>query len=65
MREMELWRVRKDGRELRCVAVYLLTGIDLRLMEDGESKSDAVMRRCPDLALGQRRLSRQACPGRA
>ena len=33
--EVELWRVRKDKRELRCVAIYLPTGIDLRLM-DGE-----------------------------
>jgi hypothetical protein len=28
-----LWRLRKDGREVRCVAQYLSTGIDLRLME--------------------------------
>jgi len=32
-REVELWRVRKANRELRCLAVYLSTGIDLRLME--------------------------------
>jgi len=32
-REVELWRVRKDSRELRCLAVYMPTGIDLRLLE--------------------------------
>ena len=25
-REVELWRVAKDSRELRCLAVYLPTG---------------------------------------
>ena len=29
----ELWRVTKDGRVLRCVAQYLPSGIDLRLLE--------------------------------
>ena len=28
-----LWRLRKDSRELRCVAQYLSIGIDLRLLE--------------------------------
>jgi hypothetical protein len=32
-REVELWRVRKGDRELLCIAVYLSTGIDVRLME--------------------------------
>jgi hypothetical protein len=32
-REVELWCVRKDSRELRCLAVYMPTGIDLRLIE--------------------------------
>ena len=31
--EIELWKVVKTGRELRCVARYLPTGIDLRLMQ--------------------------------
>jgi len=34
--EVELWRVRKGERELGYVAVYLPTGIDLRLMEADE-----------------------------
>lgn len=32
-REVELWRVRKDDKDLRCVAVYLPRGIDLRLLD--------------------------------
>ena len=32
-RDIELWRVRKGARTLRCVAVYLSIGVDLRLME--------------------------------
>src|SRR5688572_23341482 len=31
--ETELWRLRKDTRERRCVAIYLPVGIDLRLMD--------------------------------
>jgi hypothetical protein len=27
---LELWRLAKDGRQLRCVAFYMPTGIDLR-----------------------------------
>jgi hypothetical protein len=30
---VELWRVRKADRELRCDAHYIPTGIDVRLME--------------------------------
>jgi hypothetical protein len=30
-RETELWWMRQDERECRCVAVYLPTGIDVRL----------------------------------
>jgi hypothetical protein len=32
-RGVELWLVTRDGNELRCVAVYLPTGIDLRLLD--------------------------------
>ena len=34
--EVELWKVVKTGRELRCVARYLPAGIDLRLMQAQE-----------------------------
>ena len=45
VRETELWRVRKGERELRCSAVYLPTGIDLRLMESDEFRRTQL---CPD-----------------
>jgi hypothetical protein len=35
-REVEFWRVAKDSRELRCLAVYMPTGINLRLMAGGD-----------------------------
>jgi hypothetical protein len=35
-REIELWKVQRGEREVRCVAVYLPTGVDLRLIEDDE-----------------------------
>lgn len=35
-KQTELWRVRKGECALQCVAVYLITGIDLRLLEGGE-----------------------------
>lgn len=33
---VELWRVRKGERELRCVVHYLPTGIDVRMIEAGD-----------------------------
>ena len=38
------WRVRKDGRELRCLVVYLPTGIDIRLMEGADFRRTALCR---------------------
>ena len=35
-KEVELFRVQKGDRELRGVAVYLTTGIDLRLLEGND-----------------------------
>jgi hypothetical protein len=31
VQEVELWRVQKDARELRCVVRYMPHGLDLRL----------------------------------
>ena len=42
--EIELWRVRKDDRALRCLAVYLQTGIDLRLMEGADFRRTQLVR---------------------
>jgi hypothetical protein len=46
-RKVALWRVCKGQRELRCVAVYLSTGIDLRLMEGDDFRRT---RLCSDRA---------------
>ena len=35
-KEIELWMTTTGGRERRCLAVYVPSGIDLRLLEDGE-----------------------------
>jgi hypothetical protein len=45
-REIELWRV-TDSRELRCIALYLPTGIDLRLMEGEEFRRTRLLRDGP------------------
>jgi hypothetical protein len=46
-RETALWRVRKGTRELRCVAVAVATGIDLRLIEGDDFRRTAL---CADVA---------------
>jgi hypothetical protein len=48
-REVELWRVRKDSRELRCLAVYMPTGIDLRLIEGEDFRRTQLLRDGPAL----------------
>jgi hypothetical protein len=50
-RETELWRMRKSGRELRCVAVYLPTGIDLRLLEGADFQRTRLV---PDKYMAER-----------
>jgi hypothetical protein len=51
-REVALWRVRKGERELRCVAVYLSTGIDLRLMEGDDFRRTTLCSDTPTLTAG-------------
>jgi hypothetical protein len=46
-REIELWRVVKDSRELQCIALYLPGGIDLRLMEGEEFRRTQLLRDGP------------------
>lgn len=48
-RELELWRVRKDSRELRCLAVYMPTGIDLRLMEGEDFRRTQLLKDGPSV----------------
>jgi hypothetical protein len=50
-RETELWRMRKGEREIRCVAVYLPTGIDVRLFVGNEMKRTRLM---PDKYFAER-----------
>jgi hypothetical protein len=47
--EIELWRVRKGERELRCVAVYLPSGIDVRLFEMDDFRRTQLVRDAPGL----------------
>ena len=42
VQEVELWRVTKDTRELRCVVRYLPNGLDLRLMLGDEFRTNGV-----------------------
>jgi hypothetical protein len=61
--EVELWRVRKGDRELRCVAMYLPSGIDLRLFERDDFRRTQLVRDSPELtALSDRwRTALLAC----
>jgi hypothetical protein len=43
-REIELWRVVKDTRELRCISRYLPTGIDLRPLEGEDFRRPQLLR---------------------
>lgn len=42
--EIELWRVRKGERELRCVALYFPTGLDVRLFEGADFRRTQLVR---------------------
>jgi len=54
-REVELWRVRKGERELRCSAVHLHNGVDLRLLEGGEFRRTQLLKDAPAVqALAQK-----------
>jgi hypothetical protein len=46
-REVELWWVRKAERELRSVAVYLATGIDVRLLEATDFRRTQLVKDAP------------------
>jgi hypothetical protein len=63
-REVELWRVAKDSRELRCLAVYMPTGIDLRLMEGDDFRCTQLLKDGPAVE-GSPRSGRPSCGRRA
>lgn len=47
--EIELWRMRKGERELRCIAVYLPSGIDVRLFEGEDFRRTQLVCDSPEL----------------
>lgn len=47
--EVELWRLRKGDRELRCIASYLPTGTTLRMMEREECRRTESFQEGPEL----------------
>ena len=44
---IELWRVKKGDRELRCVTRYLPTGIDVRLLEGADFRRTQLCKDAP------------------
>jgi hypothetical protein len=44
----ELWRVTKGNRQLRCVAQYLASGIDLRVLEGDGFRRTHLCRDAPE-----------------
>ena len=46
-REVELWTARKGERTLSCVAIYLATGVDVRLLEDGDMRRTQLVKDGP------------------
>jgi hypothetical protein len=46
---VELWRVRKGERELRCVIHYLPTGIDVRLLEGDNFRRTQLCKIAPEV----------------
>jgi hypothetical protein len=43
-----LWQVRKGDRELRCVAVYLPSGVDIRLFEGDDFRRTELCKDAPE-----------------
>jgi hypothetical protein len=48
-KEVELWRMQKGARQVTCVAVYVATGVDLRLLPAGEMLRTELFRDAPHL----------------
>ena len=47
--EIDLWRVHKGERELRCSAVYLPSGVDVRLFEGDDFRRTQLVRDSPEV----------------
>jgi hypothetical protein len=50
-RDERLWSISRGSRRLDCLAVYLPSGIDLRLMEGAEFRSTMLFRDAPTLKI--------------
>ena len=48
-KEVELWRVTKDTRELRCIVRYMPSGLDLRLMLGDEFRTTELHKDAPSV----------------
>jgi hypothetical protein len=64
-RELEFWRLAKDSCELRCVAVYLATGIDLRLMEGKDFRRTELLKDGPAVEARAEEWRAPSCARRA
>jgi len=49
VREVELWRVTKDTRELRCIVRYMPSNLDLRLMLGDEFRTTELHEDAPSV----------------
>ena len=58
-KEVELWRVTKDTRLLRCVVRYLPHGLDLRLMLGDEFRTTELHKDAPSVAGPSGRVARR------
>jgi hypothetical protein len=48
-KEVELWRITKDTRQLRCVVRYMPSGLDLRLMLGDEFRTTELHKDAPSV----------------
>ncbi len=59
-REIELWRMTKGERTLRCTAVYTRVGIDLRVLDETEIQRTELFALAPLLVATSRTWAREA-----
>jgi hypothetical protein len=57
-RDERLWSITKGNRRLDCFAVYLPTGIDLRLMEGAEFRRTQLLHDAPTVKSTRRRMAK-------
>lgn len=62
-RTTELWRMRKQGQELRCIAVHTVVGLDLRLVGADDILRTQLCRDAPELTHRAGQWQRQLSEG--